>query len=321
MDTKQLNNIIKTSKNILIISHINPDGDTLGSMCALYSAILDNYKKKSDMLVMSRIPDNLKFLPNINNAKHINEFDKSRVYDLVINVDVAAYDRMFDSEILFNKAINTVNIDHHITNEGYAQLNYVLPEASSAGEVLFELLSGMDWEISLDTAKCLYTAILTDTGSFTYNNTKYNTLCIAAKLVELGVSPVEIYRNCYESKTKEQVLFQSYCINKAEFTNDDKIAYVKVYKKDLEKFNLTEDCTEGLPERLRAIKTVEIAFVVKELSSASAKVSMRSESVDISRVCAKFGGGGHKLAAGCLIKSGVKEAAKKILEEVKTLQL
>lgn len=303
------------------MSHLNPDGDTLGSMCGLFSAIKDNYKKHAEMLVMSKIPEIFKFLPYISEAKHISEYDKSREYDLVINVDVASYDRMFESEILFSKAKYTVNIDHHITNENYANLNFVQPKASSTGEVLFEIMENLGWEISLNTAKGLYTAILTDTGSFRFNNTTEQALNTAAKLVATGVHPAEIYKYCYESNYKEHVLFQAYCLSNTVFLNDDKIAYIVIYKKDMEKFKAPEDCTEGLTEKLRAIKSVEVAFIVKQLSSSMTKISMRSETTDISTVCAKFGGGGHKLAAGCMIKANVEEATRRVLEEVKTLKL
>ncbi len=321
MDWIQLNDIIKESKNILIISHINPDGDTLGSMCGLYSAIKDNFRKKAEMLLMSKCPATFDFLPYIEEAKHISEYDKSREYDLVINVDVASDSRMFDSSILFEKAKHTVNIDHHITNENYAELNFVVPSASSTGEVLYSLMSKMKWKISLQSAKCLYTAILTDTGAFRYGNTSSTALKIAGSLIDIGVVPTDIYKACYETSSKELVLFQAYCITNAVFSEDNKVAYISVYKKDMERFKVGEDCTEGLAEKLRAIKSVEIAFIVKQISSTSSKVSMRSERADISKICAKFGGGGHKLAAGCLIKACVKETVRRVLEEVNNLKL
>ena len=134
MEFSQLNDIIKSSKNILITSHINPDGDTLGSMCGLYSFIETNYKKKCEMMVVSKIPKMYHFIPNIKLAKHISEFDKSREYDLVINVDVAALDRICDGKILFDKAKFTVNIDHHKTNIAYADLNFIDGDASSTAE-------------------------------------------------------------------------------------------------------------------------------------------------------------------------------------------
>ena len=321
MNWIQLHDIIKSSKNILIISHINPDGDTLGSMCGLYSAIKDNFRKKADMLLMSKVPNVFKFLPYISEAKHISEFDSSREYDLVINVDVASADRMFDSSTLFYRAKFTVNIDHHVTNEKYAKMNFVTPTASSTGEVLYGLMKKMAWKISEQTAEALYTALLTDTGSFRFNNTTANAFKTAAALVDMGVSPSKIYKYCYESNSKEHTLFQAYCLSNAVFSEDGKVAYINIFKKDMEKFHVAEDCTEGLTEKLRAIQSVEIAFIVKQLSSTASKISMRSERMDISGVCAKFGGGGHKLAAGCLIKSSVEESAKKVLEEIKNLKL
>lgn len=321
MDYSKLNDIIKSSKNILIISHINPDGDTLGSMCGLYSAILDNYRKKCDMMSISKIPDVYSYLPYLNEVKNIDEYDKSREYDLVINVDVASLDRIMDAKILFDKAKFNVNIDHHKTNNAYGNLNFINPDASSTGEVLFGCFNQMGWNIYLDTAICLYTAILTDTGSFRFDNTKPSTFEAAAKLVEIGVQPSDIYKKVYESDSKTLVMFQAHCISKAKFLEDDKIAYTIVYKKDMEKFSAGDDCMEGLTEKLRAIVTTRIAFVAKEMKNGGTKVSMRSKFADVAEICEVFGGGGHKFAAGCTIKAPVEEAARKILEEIKKREI
>lgn len=321
MDYSKLNDIIKSSKNILIISHINPDGDTLGSMCGLYSAILDNYRKKCDMMSISKIPDVYSYLPYLNEVKNIDEYDKSREYDLIINVDVASLDRIMDAKILFDKAKFNVNIDHHKTNNAYGNLNFINPDASSTGEVLFGCFNQMGWNINLDTAICLYTAILTDTGSFRFDNTKPSTFEAAAKLVEIGVQPSDIYKKVYESDSKTLVMFQAHCISKAKFLEDDKIAYTIVYKKDMEKFSAGDDCMEGLTEKLRAIVTTRIAFVAKEMKNGGTKVSMRSKFADVAEICEVFGGGGHKFAAGCTIKAPVEEAARKILEEIKKREI
>lgn len=322
MVVEQFDSIIKNSKNILLVSHINPDGDTLGSMCGLYSLIKDNYKKKCDMLVVSDVPVTYKFLPYSDEIKFIDEYDFSREYDVVVNLDVAALDRCADAKILFNKAKNTVNIDHHETNPNYAGINIVKPEASATAEVLVELAISTGWKISTETAICLYTGIMTDTGCFRFSNTTQKTMEFAGKLISYGVNPSEIYQKCYESNSKDLVLFQSYCVNKAEFLNDDKIAYTIVYKKDLEKFhNNGEDFTDGLTEKLRAIKTTEIAFVVKELNSTTSKISVRSKTKDIAQVCSAFGGGGHKLAAGAVIKAAPVKAVNLVLEEIKNKNL
>lgn len=321
MDSSQLNDIIKSSKNILVISHINPDGDTLGSMCGIFAAIKNNLKKECELLCVSKIPRTYEFLPNISRVKTLDNFDKSREYDLVINVDVAAIDRIGEAQILFERAKTTINFDHHITNKGYADINFVKADASSTGELLFDIFKDLNWKIDIDTATSLYTAILTDTGSFRFDNTSASALKTASELVSLGVYPADIYKKIYESDMKSHTLFQAYCVSKAEFLDNDKIAYTTVYKKDIEKFGLGEDGTEGLTEKLRAIVTTKVAFVVKQMNSGCSKVSMRSKSADVAEICAVFGGGGHKFAAGCVIKSDVKDTIKKILEEIKKREI
>lgn len=320
MDYSKLNDIIKSSKNILIISHVNPDGDTLGSMCGVYSAILENYKKKCDMMAVSKVPEVYSYMPNLSKVRNIEEFDKSREYDLVINVDVAAIDRICDGKTLFDKAKFTVNIDHHKTNIAYGNLNFVNPEASSTGEVLFGCFEKMGWKINLDTAVCLYTALLTDTGSFRFDNTKPSTFETAGKLVEIGVNPSDIYKKVYESDSKTLVMFQAHCVSKAKFLDDDKIAYTTVYKKDMELFSAGDDCMEGLTEKLRSIVTTRVAFVAKEMKSGGTKISMRSKFADVAQICEVFNGGGHKYAAGCTIKAPVEEAVKKVLSEIRKLK-
>lgn len=310
-----LDDIIKSSGKILLLSHMNPDGDTLGSMCALYSMIYKRFKKKADMNVVSNVPLNYKFLPNINLAQRY--YDKSLVYDLVITLDVAAIDRVMDSKIFFDKAKCAINIDHHKTNPGFGDFQLIEPEASSCGEVLYNYFQANGWELTKDAAICLYTAIMTDTGNFRFENTSANVFRAAANLVEAGANPNYIYKQCYETKTKNFVMFQNYCVNKAVFLEDNKIAYTTVYKKDLEKFSAGDDYTDGIAETLRAIDSTEVSFVVKEVDTKLTKVSMRSKKVDVAEVCAKFGGGGHTFAAGCTIKAGIEDSIKKLLNEIK----
>ena len=310
-----LNDIIKSSNKILLLSHMNPDGDTLGSMCALYSMIYNRFKKKADMSVVSNVPYNYKFIPNIVLAQRY--FDKSLVYDLVITLDVAAIDRVIDSKILFDKAKCTVNIDHHKTNPGFGDYQIINPQASSCGEVLFDIFKQEGWEIDKDSAVALYTAIMTDTGNFRFENTSSKTLRAAADLVDYGANPNYIYKMCYETKTKNFVMFQNYCVNKAIFSEDNKVVYTTVYKKDLEKFSAGDDYTDGIAETLRAIDSTEVSFVAKEVDTKLTKISMRSKGLDVAEICSKFGGGGHTFAAGCTIKASVKDSIDKLLREIK----
>ena len=309
-----LDDIIKSSKKILLLSHVNPDGDTLGSMCAMYSMIYNRFKIKADMNVVSNVPFNYKFLPNIGLAERY--FDQSLVYDLVITLDVAAIDRVRDSKIFFDKAKVTVNIDHHKTNPKFGDYQLIEPEASSTGEVLYNYFKKNGWKLDKDSAVCLYTAIMTDTGNFRFENTTANVFRAVADLVDAGANPNLLYKYCYETKSKNLVMFQNYCVNKAEFLNDNKIAYTTVYKKDLEKFSAGDDYTDGIAETLRAIDTTEVSFVVKEVDSKTTKVSMRSKHLDVAKICTEFGGGGHTFAAGCIIKASVKDSVEKLLKEI-----
>jgi phosphoesterase RecJ-like protein len=323
MTVEQLDISMKSSKNILLVSHINPDGDTLGSMCGMYSLIKDNYKNNCDMVVVSPYPNTYAFLPNSDKVKNIKEFDLSREYDLVINLDVADIERCGDAKILFTKAKRTINIDHHETNIGYADINIIEPDAAATAEVLYGLCEKAGWNVSKTSAECLYVGLMTDTGCFRFSNTTERAMTFAGKLISIGLDPADIYQKCYESNSKNMVLFQSYCVNKAQFSANEKIAYTIVYKKDMEKYHHTEgeDYTDGLTEKLRAIKTTEIAFVVKELGANLSKVSMRSRTVNIAQVCSAFGGGGHKLAAGAVIKAGVEDAVNLLLNKIEEMKL
>lgn len=315
MNFSKTEEIIKNSKKILIISHVNPDGDALGSSCALYKAIYNRFKKKADICALTYLSPVYKFLPNLDKAK--NHYDASIVYDLVITVDVADKDRLGDMKILFDRAKVTINIDHHKTNTNFGQYNYIVPEASSTGEILYDMFQNSGWMIDKDTSECLYTAVLTDTGGFRFDNTSSHVFEIASNLINLGTNPAEIYTHCYEEKSKNFVMFQNHCISKAVFLDNDKIAYSMIYKKDFEKFNAKDDYTEGLAEQLRAINTTDIAFIIKEIDpNKCCKISMRSKEYDVAKICSAFGGGGHSRAAGCTVKANVETAAKKILDEI-----
>ncbi len=320
MSSNNIDYIIKSAKKILLISHINPDGDTLGSICGLAALIKENFKKECDLLV-DNLPASYEFLPGIKGAKFYSTIDKSLVYDLVVTVDVAALDRMGEAKVFFDKAAVTLNIDHHATNNSFAQNNIVVPDASSAGEVVAALANENGWKMNYDSALALYTAILTDTGSFKYSNTSPKTFETVAKLLEYGVKPHDVYKQCYESYPKNFFMFQNHCLNKAVFLKNDKVAYTEIYKKDVEKFGVGPDCTEGLTEKLRAISSTEVAFIAKEIAPGMVKFSMRSKNVDVAAICSNFGGGGHKLAAGCVIKCLMKSAVEKILSQIEKLEL
>lgn len=319
MDLKSFKETIEKSSTIVIFSHVNPDGDTLGSMCALYRTIKNHFGKEPVMVTVGKIPDIYHFLPYVSEIKKPDALDLSQVFDLAIAVDIAAKDRMAAALSLFENAKIKMNIDHHKTNNNYGDINFVRADASCAGEVLFDIFENLSLLPDKDTATALYTAVLTDTGCFRFENTKADTLKKAAKLIEYGADPAYIARCCYESKPRPMVLLQANSIINAKFIEDNKIAYVCIKNSDMEKFGAQNDHTEGIVEALRQIDTTEVSFVLKEVDENTTKVSLRSKTADVSKAAAVFGGGGHTFAAGCTIRKPINIACEKLIDEVKRI--
>lgn len=305
---------ISESENILILSHVNPDGDTISSSLALTLIIEKYFNKNVKLAYFGKIPDTYSFLPCVDKFININDIDKKEVYDLAIAVDVASKDRLNSAISLFDKAKNNINIDHHRTNNNYGKLNIVDSKACSAGQVVFDIMEELELPITEDIATCLYISILTDTGGFKYENTSVKTLETAAKLVSLGINPCNLYRACYESKPQKMVQFHAFALSNAVFLNEGKIAYSIITKETMKQFDALDEYTEGISEALRQIKTVEVSMVLKETDSNYTKVSLRSKNIDVSKVATNFNGGGHRFAAGCTIKKPVDVALNKLLE-------
>ena len=316
MENKILNKI-NSASNILIITHVNPDGDTLGSASALKSFIGD----RADILIQIddnfNFPSTYHFLPHLNKALNFSNLEDK--YDLVIALDCASIDRIIGSaREIFDKSDNTIAIDHHKTNKGYAKLNLVRGGISSTGEVLYDFFEKLNIEITPDMAVGLYSAILTDTGCFKYESTTPHTFYIAQKLAQTGINISEIADLCYTNKAKNMVLFQNYLVTNAQFCLNDKIAYTLITKEIQEKYCAKDEYTEGICETLRSVANVEIAFVIKETNIGS-KVSIRTKSIDATKIVSKFNGGGHKRAAGCTIKENVNTSAQLLLNIAKEL--
>jgi len=313
-------NKISEATNILLVSHIGPDGDTIGSTVAFANLIKDNFENKNVVFVIQhKIPDIYKFLPSINDCVLTNREIEISCFDLAISIDCATKNRMGYIEKLFNNAKFKINLDHHITNPAYADINIIDGTLSSCGELVFDFAQKTNLAISKDTATCLYTAILADTGAFRYSNTTSNTFSAASRLVELGADPHMIYENCFERRPVEMLKIASSAMANAKFLMNDKIAYTMVDRSMLKEFNALDEHLEGIPEMLRQASSVEVAFVVKETVKNEAKFSFRSKTKDVASLCALFGGGGHKFAAGCILKTSLDEALSMVLPEVQKM--
>jgi phosphoesterase RecJ-like protein len=305
---------IKNANNIVILSHIGPDGDTLGSMLALKDIILGlDPSKRVDAVMFGKIPDSYVFLPKIKETKTPDNKDLLSSYDLSVTVDCASVDRICDAGDLFRNAKIKANVDHHISNSNFAEINFVNTTASSTGEVIFEISKALGVNLTKDIAVNLYTSLMTDTGGFKYRNTTARTFEIAAELVRAGADPAYIYKECYESKSYPMVKLQAYAVDNAVITPDNKIVYTCISRKNIEKFNASDDHMDGISELLRQINTVEVAMVLKETVKGDTKVSFRSKRINVCEIAKFFGGGGHKLAAGCTVQKSLSNTLNELL--------
>ncbi|MEW5819761.1 MAG: bifunctional oligoribonuclease/PAP phosphatase NrnA [Cyanobacteriota bacterium] len=328
--TLNLNNIntcedlakaILSSRTILLVCHIAPDGDTLGSalalkdICKQFGSVI-----RLDIILYGEIPSIYQFLPNVETIKLPNATDLLDIYDLAIAIDVASADRLGGSDKLFNSARKTAVIDHHETNPLFANINLVADDASATGEIVYDLMETLDATLTKDIAIYLYTAILTDTGGFKFSNTSAKAFSVCSKLIATGIKPQEIYRLCYENRPIEMVKLHAHCVENVQLSQDKKIAWSILTRNTMNNFKAFDEHTDGIVELIRSINTVEIAILFKETKDGSLKVSFRSKNYDICSIAKEFNGGGHKLAAGCTIKnSSMGELINLILTKVKQL--
>lgn len=306
---KQASDELLSKDNILIISHISPDGDTLGCAFALYFA-LTSLGKQVKIRCSDDLPERFSFLYN-------GYVDSDFLEEYVVCVDVAAVQLLGDKLSNYVGKINLC-IDHHPSNELYADNTYLDHTAAAACELMYEVIKLLNVPISKQIADCLYTGIVTDSGCFKYSNTSANTHIIAARLFEYGADYEVINRFLFDTKSKNRVKIEQYVLSTMEFFCQDKIALIAITQKMINDIDADESELDGLSSLPRIIEGVEVGITMTEKPDGSFKVSLRTTSeVDASQVCNAFGGGGHKRAAGCLIKEDYETTKKLLVNEVK----
>ena len=307
-------NLIKNSKNIGIASHVNPDGDNLGSILALGNA-LEKINKKVFMFKSDDIPTSFSFLPNIDK---IMDYDDTIKLDLFIALDVSDENRLGKNKVFLEKIENIINIDHHISNTNFGSINIVDSNAAATGELVYKLISKMGIIIDKDIASCIYTSISSDTGSFMYDNTTSETHEIAAELIKLGIDKSNININLYQNRSIQKTKLFIKVLETLKFYHDNKVGIIQVTQDMLNNSNAKMEDTEGIISFIREIDSVEVAVLLKEIKEEEIKISMRSKKyVDVAEICANFDGGGHIRAAGCTISQPINMAEKLILEQIK----
>jgi len=305
-----------SAENILILYHHLPDGDSLGSALALYIA-LKEMGKKVKVAGEIPIPRTYNFLPL---TEEIYDLEKiSGSYSCVIFVDCTDLKRIKSSQSpLSFHAQSIINVDHHVSNSFFGDINYVSPEAEATVVLIYRLLKVLPTKITPAIATCLYTGLVTDTGSFQYEAVSSDTLKLGAELLEIGANLEEIRLNLWENKTLASMKLLGVALTNFSLTADGKIIWVSLSQELLKSIGAKEEDAEGIINNLRSIEGVEIAILLHETAKNLAKVSLRSKSwADVNKIACLFGGGGHPRAAGCVIESSLEKATQVVLRAAK----
>ncbi len=286
------------AKKIVIAGHIRPDGDCIGSCTALYQYLNNNKEslglEKADVYLEPFDSDYL-ILNGADEIKHTYESDES--YDVFISLDSGSIDRLGNAIKYFDTAKKTINIDHHISNTDFADVNHVIADASSTCEVLYDLFE--DELIDIKIAESLYVGIIHDTGVFKHSNTSEHTMAIAGRLMAKGIEFSRLIDESFYSKTYIQNQILGRCLMESVLCMDNKVLISSVNRKVLDFYDATSSDTDGIIDQLRVTKGVEVAVFIYESNSSEYKVSMRSNGdVNVSRIAVFYGGGGHVKAAG-----------------------
>lgn len=311
MRLHEIGDFIKSVNKIAITFHVSPDGDALGSALALLQG-LRNFGKEAYIISKDIPEDNLSFLPYTEEITGENS-KPSKGTDAVIVVDCGNYERI--SAELEDFKGKLVNIDHHLSNDNYGDLNYTDTNAAATAEIIYELLNELNVEITREIGRTLYASLVTDTGSFRYSNATKRTHEIAGNLIEIGITHDEIHRELFDNKEFSKLKLTGMVLEAMELVCNGKVVFMKITEEMLNKLNLEKVDSGDIVSFGNKIKGTEGCILAKE-SADGIKLSFRSkDSLDVRKVAENFGGGGHTKAAGAIIKNKSMEEAKKLIIE------
>lgn len=304
---KRFEEDIRKAVRIGITGHVRPDGDCTGSCLALYNYLQENYNKdnkKTIDLHLEPIAEPFRFLTSSECIQ--SGYQEEAPYDLFFALDCGSLDRLGAAQDYASKARKTINIDHHISNTGFASVTLVVADSSSTCEVLFDLFE--EDKISKATAEALYLGVVHDTGVFKHSNTTEKTMSIAGKLITLGATPSQIIDETFYQKTYLQNQILGRCLMESILLLEGKIIVSSISKRAQSFYHVVASDLDGVIDQLRITKGVEVAIFLREDEVQEYKVSMRSNGiVDVSKIAVFFGGGGHKMAAGCSMKGSLHD--------------
>lgn len=306
-------NEINNAKTLVILTHMNPDGDAIGSSLALYCSLL-KLKKDVDVIVPEH-SSIYNFLPRINDLK--KEPTKEQ-YDIAIALDCGDIKRLNGFSESFENAKCKISIDHHEINTMFADYNFVNPASPACAQILITVIEALGVEIDNEIGICLLTGILTDTGGFKYPATSAETFEFTAELLRKGVKVSDIYKRVLQTISKKSFELRKVAINRLELLENGKIAFTYITNKDMETVEAEEGDHEGIVDIGRDIEGVEVSIFLKETEDGTYKISLRSnEYVNVADIALLFNGGGHIRAAGGSITGTIEQSKERLVAECK----
>ena len=306
--------LIDTAPSITIVTHLNPDADTLGTGLGIYALLKSHTKKPVEIVNASDdLPRYLDFLPNFSKIKKKIEYENS----LVIGVDCGSIERF--GVVLEGHPI--INIDHHYSNTHFGTLNAVLPDFASASQVAFRLFESL-YTITSQSAVCFYTALLSDTRYFTTSSVNAEVFETASELVALGADPAQIAANFTQRRPLASLRILERALHSLSLYLEGRVAVMEVTPEDIEATGASMPDMDGIVDYGKSLATVKVAVLLIGLKDGTVRVSLRSKGADVSKVAAHFGGGGHKVASGFTLGGRqMQEIVDTILEQITQLGL
>ena len=304
MRERKLMELVEKAGTIAIVGHVRPDGDCVGSCLAACNYITEQYPEKQVDVYLEKPPVKFSYLKQFDRISQ--DADTGKQYDLCVCLDSGDRERLGKNVIYLDTAKQSICIDHHITNQGYAQANFVNPDASAACEVLYDFLD--EEKISKEVAECIYTGILHDTNIFKNSNTTERTMQVVGAMMAKGINFSRIIDESFYRKTYVQNQIMGRAVLESVLFLDGKCIFSVVRKQDMDFYGVAASDLDGIVDQLRITEGVEVAIFLHEMENHVYKVSMRSNNiVNVSKVAVYFGGGGHVRAAGCTMSGSVHD--------------
>jgi phosphoesterase RecJ-like protein len=308
--------ILRQADRFAVVSHVNPDGDAVGSVLGMYLA-LKEMGKVAWALTDEPFPTLYDFLPGSDEVLSRGQHS-GIVPDWIICLDVAAEKRTSVDIHTMRSRARLMNIDHHITNPGYGDVNIVDPQATSTAELVYRILKASDHGLSKEVAKCLYTGLVTDTGCFRFSGVGEKTMKIAAELLQPGIDSYEVTRYLYEEYPMHRMELERLLLSRVEIRLNGLLVLSHLHHRDFQALGAPLSDGENLVDRLRENGGVEVGVLLTQVSEDSVRASFRSKGrVDVSAIAGIFGGGGHRSAAGLRSSMDLIELKERIVAEVK----